>query len=111
MALEDFLNRTAAVERKTVARTALRDERVSWNPVAGKEALPCLLRPLRPEQLSKQNRDTTKKWIRVYFAADPGLDHEDRLVVDGRHLYVQGSINVNELDRLYEVDCIERIEP
>lgn len=107
MPLEDFLNKLARVEARNPHRSGYGDTTPAWTPVPGKEALPCLLRPLKAEALARQGRDMEKTWIRVYFAADPGVTRNDRLVVEGRYLTVQGVVNVNEMNRVYEVDCIE----
>jgi len=103
----DFLNQTALVSSRASADRGYADRTPSWSPVPGQDALPCLVRPLRPEAVAKQGRDAEKVWVRIYFDADPGLTRNNRLTVDGRIYAVVGQLDFNSMARLFAVDCTQ----
>lgn len=120
--IEDFLLQSATITAEaavgsTPPLTALGGVNRSgaWAVVA--DGVPCLVRP-RSSYLAAHGsaRDDARRNVEavtIYFAADPlaesgGLNTRCRITVDGVVHAVQGVINVNSLDRLFQVDC-ERI--
>jgi len=120
--IEDFLTQSAtiSVEASTGSvppQTALGGANRSgaWPVVA--DGVPCLVRPrssfLAAHGLARDNARRNVETATIYFAADPladsgGITTRHRITVDGTVHAIQGVINVNSLDRLFQVDC-ERI--
>lgn len=110
MALQDFLVQSATIQLEPTPMVrdrlggAVRSG--SWITVA--VAVPCLVRPL---SAALQPRDDARRdvgAVRIYFASDPvptGIGTRNRIVVDGATYQVTGSVNINKLDRIVQVDC------
>lgn len=102
MSIADFLDKTALVERRS-----LLDHAPVWTAAPGQGAVPCLVRPMRPESVAKQGRDAELVWSTVYFDRDLGLTRAHRLTIDGRFLAVVGAIDFNSMGELFAVACSE----
>lgn len=118
--IEDFLVQTATITAEAPSgsvppQTVLGGANRSgpWTVVADGAA--CLVRPrssyLAAYGSSRDNARRNVEAVTIYFAVDPvpgGINTRHRITVDGAVHAVQGVINVNSLDRLFQVDC-ERI--
>jgi hypothetical protein len=108
VAYADFLTQSAAVSSRSARpRSGFGEDKAQFTAVAGKGTLPCLVRPLRAEAIAKQGRDASQQWVRIYFAADPGVTNDDVIAVDGQTYAVKGQLDFNSMHEVYGVDCVQ----
>lgn len=118
MALEDFLNQSATIEALDLTT---KDEvgsvdRDGANKVTLATQMPCLVRPLSAREGRVNEKATLDITHRIYFAGDPlsgvisRLTSRHRITVDGRVYAPIQPVDVNSLNRLLQVDCVEEAE-
>jgi hypothetical protein len=118
MALTDFLDQFATIE---VLDLATQDEvgsldRDGANKTTLATMVPCLVRPLSAREGRVNEKATLDITHRIYFAGDPlsgvlgRLTSRHRITVGDRVYAPVQPIDVNSLNRLLQVDCVEDAE-